>query len=244
MAVTESTKAEEEQTPQRRYGIPAGAPFGICGACHQPVWVGFLGGGLLYCVTHEEVANTTTRDRYGSRVAAESVGSAEAALQVPLSPYKRLTIATMAFANRFSAAIFYRQPDAAEYWGACLSNLWSQYQSTAYLNNWRQLIREVRTPEMDYKAHILQYAEAERERRKWSGPSEIGEAFKPLQQDSRFNRHDYNGAMLELEAEGKVVYWRKGWWLPEEKRKRAESDRLTRQRTRSDSSPLRRAGLA
>jgi hypothetical protein len=214
--VTATEVEQDERTAFEKYGEPAGAPYGLCTECYQPVWGGYVASGHLYCHTHKEAAERSDfrrRDR-GIR----HIGSPPVHGTVP----QRLAYASRHFSRLFQEAALCGTADEAEYWAYCMEKLWD---SSSYYRRaptaWRQVIREIRMPEIDYRVYILEQLEKRREAGKkyTTNPTGHDDLYRGLIDDHRFDRDAFNAAMTDLQAAGKIVYYRQLWWHPEEKQR-------------------------
>ena len=230
---------QDQRTPFEKYGEPGGAPYGLCTECFVPVWEGWVGSGSLYCAVHKdqaERADFRKRDNGLRHIGLEPVHGT-----VP----QRLAIASRHFSRLFQEAALCGNADEAEYWAYCMEKMWD---SSSYYRRastaWRQVIREIRMPEIDYPAWILEQLEKRRDssRKYSSNPTGHDDLYRGLMDDHRFDRDAFNKAMTDLQAAGKIVYYRQLWWHPEEKERYQQIH--NRGRSGATARPKRINGLA
>lgn len=224
-----ATKEQEEKSPAEKYGMAEGAPYGTCADCHVPVWNGILSGSVFLC---EEHIGRATWYRSGSGEKQTLSGEAPSTLA------ERYAQAAAHYGARFLRAVVAGDGRAAEYWAKTSDSLWDYREGAG----WKQIIRELDTPVIDYQAHILGVLESSRTvLGKWADPRGYDNFLGQIRHDARFDAEAFNAALLALEKEGKLVYYRKAWWHPDDK---ARYQQIHQTRRVARAASTKRAGMA
>jgi hypothetical protein len=236
---TQTAETETEaQSFIERVVKPQGSPYGICGDCRGIVWEGRADadrgrGQSVYCQDH------LPKDYRGVAVTDGVVELPLTVESVPDSEASRIVVATAVWAVRFEQA---GSGQETQYWASALGRLWG-YSHRGEDDDYTQVIRERKDPVLDYRKHILDYAQRHSASAgKYGDPSGWEIAYSDLRNDRRFDRDAFNAAMTALESEGQIIYYRKAWWLPADKARYQEIH--SRRSANRRPAPTDRKGMA